>query len=46
MGHAGTLIADGKGTAAEKMAPLTATGVRVVTTPADIDQAMVQSMKR
>ncbi len=44
MGHAGAIIAGGKGTAAEKMRALTEAGVRVVKSPADIGRAVADSL--
>ena len=44
MGHAGAIISGGTGTAAEKMAALTAAGVHVVKSPADIGSAVQSAL--
>jgi len=45
MGHAGAIIAGGKGTAAEKMTAMTAAGIHVVKSPADIGAKVKEVLK-
>ena len=44
MGHAGAIIAGGKGTAAEKMKALTEAGATVVKSPVEIGDAMKSAL--
>ncbi|OFV99315.1 MAG: succinate--CoA ligase subunit alpha [Acidobacteria bacterium RIFCSPLOWO2_12_FULL_54_10] len=46
MGHAGAIISGGKGTAKEKMAAMTAAGITVVESPAQIGEAMAARLKK
>ena len=46
MGHAGAIIAGGKGTAAEKMSALQAAGVTVVKSPADMGSSIKTRLGR
>jgi succinyl-CoA synthetase alpha subunit len=46
MGHAGAVIAGGKGTAADKFRALEAAGVRTVKSPAELGTAMAEALKR
>ena len=44
MGHAGAIISGGKGTAEEKVAALSAAGIRVCNSPADIGETVLEAL--
>ncbi|NQV37859.1 MAG: succinate--CoA ligase subunit alpha [Candidatus Marinimicrobia bacterium] len=46
MGHAGAIIAGGKGTAKEKMEALKEAGIHVVNSPAEIGKAMAEQLNK
>ncbi|MCE1164552.1 MAG: succinate--CoA ligase subunit alpha [Bacteroidetes bacterium] len=46
MGHAGAIIAGGKGTAAEKMAVMRECGIHVVESPADIGKTVAAALEK
>jgi succinyl-CoA synthetase alpha subunit len=46
MGHAGAIIAGGKGTAAEKMRAMKTAGIQVIKSPAEIGAAVARVLKK
>ena len=46
MGHAGAIISSGKGTAREKIAAMTAAGIRMASSPATIGRTMQEALGR
>ncbi len=46
MGHAGAIISGGQGTAADKMKAMTAAGIHVVVSPAEIGETLAKVIGR
>jgi succinyl-CoA synthetase alpha subunit len=46
MGHAGAIISGGQGTAAEKMEALSAAGIEVVESPAEMGATVARALGR
>ncbi|MEW5978027.1 MAG: succinate--CoA ligase subunit alpha [Acidobacteriota bacterium] len=46
MGHAGAIISGGKGTASDKMKSMTAAGIQVAKSPAEIGEAIASVLKK